>query len=67
MGLLHISMWFDDALPPQVEDMDIVEHIVAVSEYTEFKHPEYGTVMRMMAKDVAFTPKALPAPQAAEL
>jgi hypothetical protein len=54
-------------LPPQVEDMDIVEKIVASSEYHEFKHPEYGTVMRMMVKDIPFTPRALPVPQAAEL
>lgn len=47
--------------------MDIVERIVASSEYHEFKHPEFGTVMRMMVKDIPFTPKALPAPQAAEL
>ncbi|KAL6753982.1 hypothetical protein V8C86DRAFT_2713182 [Haematococcus lacustris] len=44
----------------QVENMEVVEAIVKASKFTEFKHPEHGTVMRMMDPSLAFTPLSEP-------
>ncbi|KAJ9525278.1 hypothetical protein QJQ45_020817 [Haematococcus lacustris] len=43
-----------------VENMEVVEAIVKASKFTEFKHPEHGTVMRMMDPSLAFTPLSEP-------
>jgi hypothetical protein len=37
-----------------IEDLEAVEEIVG-QEYSAMKHPEHGTVMRMLVEPVAFT------------
>jgi hypothetical protein len=41
--------------------MAIVRRILSERPYHEIKHPEFGTLMRMMDKELAFSLLALPA------
>lgn len=43
------------------EDMANVDNIVSKVPYSNFTHPQHGTVMRLMKKDVIFMPELIDA------
>uniref|UniRef100_A0A7S0RAT8 ShKT domain-containing protein n=1 Tax=Chlamydomonas leiostraca TaxID=1034604 RepID=A0A7S0RAT8_9CHLO len=43
----------------KVENMEVVFAIVAKAAFHELKHPEFGTVMRMMNTEMKMTPRAV--------
>lgn len=50
-------MWGEVTAP----GMAVVRRILSERPFHEIKHPEFGTLMRMMDKELAFSPLALPA------